>query len=71
MPYKNKLKTERKRLGLSQNTVAKYLNITQQQYHKYESGMNELPIRYLIPICEMLEVSSDYLLGLSDTKERQ
>lgn len=42
--------------------------ITQQQYSRYEKGGNELPIRYLIQICKLLAISTDWLLGLTNTE---
>ena len=58
-----KLRIER---GYSQLDIAEVLNTTQQQYSKYERGVNELPIRYLIEICRFLDISVDWLLGLKD-----
>ena len=56
----------RNREGLSQAKLAKILGIPQQQYSRYESGQNEMPLRYLIALCEYYGVTSDWLLGLSD-----
>ena len=38
----------------------------QTQYSRYERGENEIKVNVLIDICTALNVSSDYLLGLSD-----
>ena len=40
--------------------------ILQQQYFKYEKGINELPIRYLVVICKAFDISADWLLGLEN-----
>jgi len=56
----------RKRAGISQKTVADALNITQQQYCRYENGQNEMPVRYIIALCKFYKISSDWLLGLTD-----
>ena len=49
--------------------VAEYLNISQQVYSRYESGKHELPVRYFEPLSKLYNVSTDYLLGLSVTKD--
>ena len=38
----------------------------QTQYSRYERGENEIKVNVLIEICKALNVSSDYILGLSD-----
>lgn len=53
---------------LSQSQVANYLHIGQTTYSQYELGKRSLPIEYLIKLCEFYQVSSDYMLGLSDKK---
>ncbi len=50
----------------TQKEVAQYLGTTQQVYSRYESGINEMPIRHIISLCRYYRVSSDYVLGLSD-----
>jgi len=64
--YVERLSAVRKAKGITQRQVCDALNITQQQYSKYERGVNELPIRYLIEICRFLDISADWLLGLKD-----
>lgn len=66
MEYVERLSAVRKAKGITQRQVCDALNITQQQYSKYERGVNELPIRYLIEICRFLDISADWLLGLKD-----
>ena len=50
---------------LRQEDVARLLGTTQQVYSRYESGINELPIRHLVALCRFYGVSADYVLGLS------
>ena len=52
----------------TQQELADYLGTSQTMYARYERGANELPIRHLISLCKLYNVSSDYLLGLSDQK---
>ena len=55
--------------NITQKEVADYLGIKQQQYARYEKGVNIMPVIYLPKICKYLNVSADYILGLSDEKE--
>ena len=50
----------------TQSEVAEILGTSQTMYSRYERGANELPIRHLIKLSELYNVSSDYILGLSD-----
>ncbi|MDD6727995.1 MAG: helix-turn-helix transcriptional regulator [Eubacteriales bacterium] len=50
---------------LTQEQVAKYLGTSQTMYARYERGANELPIRHLISLCRLYNVSSDYILGIN------
>lgn len=49
---------------LKQSDVAAVLGTTQQVYSRYETGVNELPLRHLVTLCGFYNVSADYLLGL-------
>ena len=53
---------------LTQTEIADILHTSQTMYARYERGANELPIHYLITLCNFYHVSSDYILGLSDKK---
>ena len=43
----NRLKEIREDRDISQLEMAKYLNVTQPQYSRYELGINSLPIEKL------------------------
>lgn len=60
-----KIRIER---GCSQMDIAEALDITQQQYSRYETGQNEIPVRHVITLCKFYGISSDWLLGLTDDK---
>ena len=47
--------------------IAEVLDMTQQQYSRYETGQNEIPVRHIITLCKFYNISSDWLLGLKDT----
>lgn len=40
---------------LKQSAVASVLGTTQQVYSRYENGINEMPIRHLRTLCELLQ----------------
>ncbi|MCI9413628.1 MAG: helix-turn-helix transcriptional regulator [Clostridiales bacterium] len=63
--YQNILRELREDKGYTQTDVAKYLGTTQQVYSRYETGENEIPVRYIIALSKFYGVSADYLLGLS------
>lgn len=66
MYYTEKLQWIRDCKNITQKELAEYLGIKQQQYARYEKGVNVMPVTYLRPICEFLDISADYLLGLID-----
>ena len=57
----------REESSLTQTEVADVLKTSQTMYARYERGANEMPIHHLLTLSEFYNVSSDYLLGLSDT----
>ena len=67
------LRYVRKQRGYSQEKIAQILNTTQQQIWKYESENpkynQEIPVRHIITLARLYNVSADYLLGLTDTAE--
>ena len=52
----------------SQQQIADLLKTTQQQVSKYE---NNIPCRHIITLAKYLDVSTDYLLCLTDDKEKK
>ena len=65
MNYLEQIKTARQAQGITQLEMAKALETTQQQYSKYEKGIQEMPVRQFAKICRKLNVSADEILGLS------
>ena len=68
MDILHNLKKIRMDRNLSQEDIAEALDITQQQYIRYEIGKNEIPVRYVIALCKFYNISSDWLLGLKDSE---
>lgn len=63
-----RLRDLREDRDLSQEAIGKLLNTTQQQYYKYEKGIQEIPAHHLITLAKFYKTSVDYLLGLSSKK---
>lgn len=53
----------------TQRHIADLLHTTQQQYAKYEQGIQEIPVHHLIRLADYYGVSTDYLLGRISTEE--
>ena len=60
-----RLKEARRIAGLTQKEVASKLLMTQQQYSRFENGIFELNYEQIIFLCNLYDVSADFLLGLS------
>ena len=61
-----RLRDLREDRDLSQETLARYLHISQATYSRYESGKLDIPSAALIALAQYYGVSVDYLLGLTD-----
>ena len=53
---------------LTQKQLAKMLNCSQQVYSNYELGQRDIPTDTLISLALFYNVTTDYILGLSDKK---
>lgn len=67
--YIRLLKDLREDHDYTQKEIANLLGTSQTMYARYERGANELPIRHLITLCKVYNVSADYLLGLTPFKK--
>lgn len=68
MKFCERLKEMRIKRGYTQDEFAKILNISTSSISLYENGDREPSLSMLKTISETLNVSSDYLLGLTDNK---
>lgn len=64
MNYIDRIRSTREDHDETQRELAMALGINHIQWAKYESGKNELPLRYLLQFCAHYHVSADYILGL-------
>lgn len=64
---KNNIKLAREYKGLTQQECASNLGITLRAWQGYEQGIREPKFEYLCKIADMLDVTTDYLLGREQT----
>lgn len=64
----SRIKEFRENRRLIQAILASELNITQQSLSKYERDITTIKIDILKSIAEYFNVTTDYLLGISDVK---
>lgn len=64
--YCKRLIELRKENNYTQQYVAEYLKIDRSNYSKYELGKLEISIEMLIKLAKLYNVSTDYILCLTD-----
>lgn len=65
-----RLRALREDKDLTQREIAAFLNCSQVSYSHYEIGRREIPIDTLAKLAEYYDVSVDYILGITDKKQR-
>ena len=68
--YYPRLRELRVSKGMNQTEIAELLEMQQNQYSRYERGERELPMHLFVKLAAHYKVSLDYMVGLSDSKER-
>lgn len=64
--FGKRLRTARKKAGLTQVQISQELNIIQKSFSQYETGRTAPSMSTLVALAKKLNVSVDWLLGLSD-----
>ena len=64
----SRIKQLRQKRGVIQEILAAELGITQQMLSKYERGITLIKVDILKKIAAYFNVTTDYLLGVSDVK---
>lgn len=64
--YKNRIRSLRKKLKMTQEQMAEQLFIDQTTLSMYECGTRDIPVNILMDISKTYGVSVDYLLCISD-----
>ncbi|MGN1041716.1 MAG: helix-turn-helix domain-containing protein [Acutalibacteraceae bacterium] len=67
--FSKKLKRMRKKSGMTQAELAKKLKIANSTIGMYEQGRRRPDNATLSQLCQILDVSGDYMLNLSDDPE--
>ncbi len=52
----------------TQAEIAEYLFCQREVYRRYEKGSRQIPVNMLIKLSQLYNVSTDYILGLTDIK---
>lgn len=68
MKYEN-IRSLRIDRGITQKTIAEYLNIKQNTYSQYEIGVLNYPVDVVVKLADYYNVSTDYLLGRTTIKD--
>lgn len=55
----------------TQREIGMLLQTTQQQYAKYEAGIQEIPTHHLLVLADYYGVSVDYLVGRMDEETQE
>lgn len=69
MQFKN-LKALREDNDIKQKDIAKVLNVSQNTYSQYETGVISLTAEILIKLADYYNVSVDYLLDRTDNPKK-
>ncbi len=68
--YYPRIKNLREDKDMSQREIAVLLGMKQPQYFRYEQGYRDLPTDILIRLAEIFDVSTDYILGLTNNPQK-
>ncbi len=67
MDYAQRIRDLREDRDLTQEAVSKLLKTSQSYYAQYENRKRPLPTEHLITLCKFYDISSDYILGFTNT----
>ena len=67
MDYAQRIRDLREDKDLTQEAVSKLLKTSQSYYAQYENRKRPLPTEHLITLCKFYDISSDYILGFTNT----
>ena len=65
-----RLRDLREDRDLKQRQLAEHLNCSQQVYSNYELGQRDIPTDVLIRLSRFYQVSTDYILGLTNNPKQ-
>lgn len=64
-----RMKDLRRNRNISQTELAKHLGVSKSVISSYETGVHFPPYDILIKIANLFDVSTDYLLGVTDYRK--
>lgn len=67
--FGEKLKALRKSTDMTQQQIADKLGVTRAAYSHFENGRNEPDSETIVKLAKIFEVSTDYLLGHTDSQK--
>lgn len=67
----SKLKDIREDKDISQEEIAKVLNIPRSTYSMWEIGISIIPVFYLCKLSDYFNLSVDYILGLTNNRNNK
>ena len=69
MKLGEKIASQRRKLGLSQEELASRLNVTRQAVSKWETGTSVPELETLVALAKVFGVTTDYLLSVEEPQE--
>ncbi|CAM3147633.1 helix-turn-helix domain-containing protein [Lactococcus hircilactis] len=67
--FSDRLKEERLKKGFTQQYIADQISRGRITYTNWENGKREPSFKSLVGLSKILDVSADYLLGISNSKK--
>lgn len=68
----HRIQSRRKELGIVTVKLAQKLNISQQQFNRYERGVSKISLHHLIELSELLDAPIEWFLsGKAEASEHQ
>lgn len=68
LEYNQRIKNIREDNDIKQIDVANYLECEKDRYVKWENGLNNIPLEYVVKLSQFYQVSISYLLGVTEEK---
>lgn len=63
-----RLREARLRASMSQDALARQINVGQRLVTRWETGLNDPSATYIVALAVALGVSTDHLLGMTDAR---
>ena len=71
MDYVRIMRDLREDADKTQTQIAEVLGTSQTMYARYERGANELPLRHLVTLCRLYNISADFFLDTQPDPRRK